>query len=174
MSKLFVAAFLAMLMVAPAFAQDDAAKKKRAQRGQQGQRNAAVQIIKQLEEVKLTDDQVAKIKELGKSVAAKTKAIRDEAGITPELVKKRAEAQKALKDSGKKGKELMEAINREAGYSEAQAEAVKKMAEVRTAFQKQVIGLLTDEQKENLPTALKRAAGAGEKADAKPRKKKQN
>ena len=175
MSKLLVATVLTVIMVAPAFAQDDAAtKKKRAQRGQRGQRNAAVQVIKQLEDAKLTDQQVAKIKELGKSVAEKMKAIRDDAEITPELVKKRAAAQKALKDSGKKGKELMEAINREAGYSDAQVAAMKKITEVRLAFHKNVVGLLTDEQKENLPPALKRAAAAGKKANAKPRKKKKD
>lgn len=170
-SKLFGAAMIAALVAAPAFAQDDTAKKKK--KGQAGdQQNVVMQTIKQLEAAKLTDEQVAKIKELGKTANAKLKALRDEAGITTELLKKRADAQKSLKDSGKKGKELQAAINEAAGLTEAQSAAFAKVNEARTAFQKQVIALLTDEQKENLPQALKRAANA-KAGKAKGKKKKQ-
>lgn len=171
-SRLFGVALMAAMMVVPALAQDDAAtKKKRAQ--QRGQQNVTAMLLKQLEAVKLTDEQVSKIKELGKTATAKMNAIREEAGITPELMKKRTEAQKALQESGKKGKELQAAINKEAGLNEAQIAAQQKTAEVRTTLQKQVIALLTDEQKEKLPQNLKRVAGAGENAKAKQRKKKQ-
>ena len=156
-SKLFGAAVMAAIMAVPAFAQDDTATKKKGQRDQQ---NVAMQTIKQLEEVKLTDEQVAKIKELGKTANAKMKELRDEAGITPALLKKRAEAQKSMKDSDKKGKDLQAAINEAAGFTEAQSAAIAKVNEARTAFQKQVVALLTDEQKEKLPQAMKRAANA--------------
>ena len=171
-SKLFGAALMAAVLAVPASAQDDVATKKK-QRGRAGQDNVAAQVIKQLEEAKLTDEQVAKIKELGKTAGAKMKAIRDEAGITPELTKKRLEAQKSLKDSGKKGKELVAAINEAAGYNEAQAAAAVKMNDARTAFQKQVVALLTDAQKENLPMALKRATAAKD-SDGAAKKKKKN
>jgi Spy/CpxP family protein refolding chaperone len=171
-SKLFVATLMAALVAAPAFAQDDTAKKKR-KKGQAGaQQNVAMQTIKQLEDAKLTDEQIAKIKELGKTANAKLVALRDEAGITPALLKKRADAQKSLKDSGKKGKELQAAINEAAGLTEAQSAAFAKVNEARTAFQKQVIALLTDEQKENLPQALKRVANA-KGGNAKGKKRKQ-
>ena len=130
-SKLFGAAVMAAIMAVPAFAQDDTATKKKGQRDQQ---NVAMQTIKQLEEVKLTDEQVAKIKELGKTVNAKMKELRDEAGITPALLKKRAEAQKSMKDSDKKGKDLQAAINEAAGFTEAQSAAIAKVNEARTAF----------------------------------------
>ena len=101
--------------------------------------------------------------------------MRDEAGITPALMKKRVEAQKSLKDSVKKGKELQAAINEAAGFTEAQSAAFAKVAEARTAFQKQVIALLTDEQKENLPQAMKRLSAADSgKAKGKGKKKKAN
>lgn len=169
-SRLFGAAMMAAIIAVPVFAQDDAATKKG--KGKRAQQDVAAQLIKQLEEVKLTDEQVAKIKELGKKANTGMKTLRDEAGITPELVKKRTEAQKSLKDSGKKGKELTAAINEAAGFSTAQAAAMEKVAAARVAFQKEVIKMLSDEQKEKLPQVLKRVAETAPKAKA--RKKKQD
>ena len=170
-SKLFGAALMVALVAAPVFAQDDSATKKK-RKGQRDQQNVAMQTIKQLEATKLTDEQIAKIKELAKPVNAKIKGLRDEAGFTPALLKQRADAQKSLKDSGKKGKELQAAINEAAGFTEAQSAAIAKVNEARTAFQKQVIALLSDEQKENLPQQLKRVANA-KAGNAKGKKKKQ-
>ena len=59
--------------------------------------------------------------------AAEMKAAREEAGITPELMKKLAEAQKALKDSEKKGKDRMAAIHEAAGLSWRHQWLAKKM-----------------------------------------------
>ena len=156
--KVFGALALAVLIAIPAIAQDDAAGKKK-KKGKRNQQNAASQVLKQLEKLGLSDDQVAKIKELGKEVSAKMKEMRTDAGITAELTKKRAEVVKAMKESEKKGAELAAAINKEAGFTEAQVAALKLINEVRQKFNKEVVGLLTDEQKENLPARLKRAAG---------------
>ena len=167
--KMVGAALLAAVMVVPVSAADDDAKKKRA--GKRGQQNAATQLLKQLKEVGLTDEQVEKTKELGKTAAASMKQIRDDVGITAELTKKRAEVQKAMKDSGKKGKELVAAINKEAGLSDEQAAALIRVNQVRQKFHKDVIALLTDEQKTKLPERLQRAAKAGEKGKGKKKKK---
>lgn len=156
---------VAALMAVPALAADEAKKKKR------GQRNASNQLIKQLEPVGLTEAQVAKIKELGKSAGAKMKEIRDAAGITTELTKKRAEVAKTMKDSDKKGKARIAAINQAAGISEAQAAALVEATKVRTKLQSDVIALLTDEQKEKLPKQMQRAAKAGNKAKGNKKKK---
>jgi len=154
--KVLGALALAVLIAIPAIAQDDAAGKKKGKRNQQ---NAGSQVLKQLEKLGLSDDQVAKIKELGKEASAKMQEMRKDAGITAELTKKRAEVVKAMKESEKKGAELAAAINKEAGFSEAQVAALKLLNEVRQKFHKEVVGLLTDEQKENLPVRLQRAAG---------------
>ena len=167
--KLVGAAVLAAVMVVPAVADDEAtAKKKKGKRGQQN--NVAAQLLKQLEPVELTADQIAKAKELGKAAAAKMKEIREEAGITDELTKKRAEAAKSMRDSDKKGKELAAAINEAAGLSEGQVAAMAKFTEVRMKFQKDVVALLTDEQKENLPERLQRAGKKGGKGKGKKKK----
>ncbi len=152
---------LAALIVTPAFAQDDAKSKRK---GKQNRRqNVATALVKQLEPVGLSDDQVAKIKQLGEKAAAEMKSIRDAAGITAELTKKRAEVQKSMKESDKKGKELIAAINEAAGFTAAHAEGLKKANAVRMKFQKDVIALLSDEQKEKLPERLQRALKAGQR-----------
>ena len=170
--KVFGALALALLIAIPAIAQDDAAAKKK-KKGNRNQQNAASQVLKQLEALGLSDDQVAKIKELGKEVSAKMKQMRTDAGITAELTKKRAEVVKAMKESEKKGAELAAAINKEAGFSEAQTAALKSMNEVRQKFHQAVVGLLTDEQKEKLPARLKRLADSkGKKGKGKGKGKK--
>lgn len=163
------ALLIAAVMAVPAFAADEAKEKKKGRRGQQ---NAATQLLKQLEPVGLTEDQITKIKELGKVAGAKMKEIRDGAGITSELTKKRAEVVKSMKDSDKKGKELAAAINKEAGYTEAQVAALGESNKVRMKFRADVVAMLTDAQKEKLPKQLQRAAKAGAKAGAKGKGKK--
>ena len=171
-SKIMSAVALAAILTTPAFAADDEADSKKKGKQARGRQNAAAQIIRQLKDVDLTKDQIAKIKELGVKVAADMKSIRSEAGIDNELIKKRAAVVKAMKDSDKKGKELQAAINKEAGFTEAHAEAMKKVNAARMKFHKDVVAMLTDEQKEKLPARLKRAGGgkkgaAARKANAK-------
>jgi Spy/CpxP family protein refolding chaperone len=158
---------LVAMVAAPALGADDEKKKER--KGKKGApaRSASAQLLKQLEPVGLTDDQVAKIKEIGAKSEAELKAARAEAGITPELQKKLAAAQKSMKDSELKGKERMAAIHKAAGLTEAQATALKKSNELRMKMHQQVIAMLTAEQKEKLPQNLKRLAAAGKKGGAK-------
>jgi|TARA_B110000495_G_C22912192_1_gene532713 hypothetical protein len=164
--KVFGALALTVLIAIPATAQDDASGKKK-KKGKRGQINAGTQLLTQLKDVGLSEDQVAKIKEMGKEVGEKMKKMRTDAGITTELMKKRQEVTKAMKDSDKKGSELAAAINKEAGVSEAQAGALKQVNEVRMKFFKDVVGLLTDEQKEKLPAKMKRAGGGNKRNKAK-------
>ncbi len=154
--KWFVAAALSAVMIGPVSADDTKGAKK--DRKKQQRSAMATQLIKRLQEVKLTDDQVAKIKELGKVAGVKSKEIREQAGITQEIIKKRAEAQKSLKDSGKKGKQLQAAINEQAELTEQQAKAMNELAELRSKLQQDAIALLTDDQKQILPKRLQRAA----------------
>lgn len=160
---------LAAVMICPAIGQDDAKKKKKNARA--GNKNAAAQLIKQLEPAGLTDDQVAKVKELGKKAGEEMKKIREAAGITPELNKKRIEAAKSLKDSGKKGKELRAAINEKAGFTAAHAEATKTANAVRANFKKAVTALLTDEQKAKLPKRKQQSDGSDAKKKRQGKKK---
>ncbi|QDV14609.1 hypothetical protein CA51_45170 [Rosistilla oblonga] len=150
---------LVMVMLAvialPAVAEEEKAGKGKAKKGG---RNVATQILKQLADVDLTDEQTEKIKAAGKVASVEMAKIRDEAGITGELMKKRAEAAKSLADSDKKGKQRNDAINEAAGLTKPQAEAMTKMNAVRSKFTRSVVAMLTDAQKEKLPKQLQRAA----------------
>lgn len=154
---------LAAMIVTPALGDDEAAPKKRKRNASRARQNVATMLIKQLEPVGLSEQQTAKIKELGEKATKEMKSIREAAGITPELLKKRGEIQRSMKDSELKRKELIAAINEKAGFSEAHAQAMVKTNAVRSKFQKEVIATLSDEQKEKLPQALKRHTNAGER-----------
>ncbi|WP_145419764.1 hypothetical protein [Planctomycetes bacterium K23_9] len=156
---------------------DDAVKEKK--KNAKGNRGASMagQLIKQLKPVGLTDEQTKKIKELAKEPTELAKKIREEAGLTPELMKKRTAAMKELKDSGKKGKEMNAAVNEKAGLTETQIAAFTKMNEARTKFQRAAMALLTDEQKAKVPEKMQRmlkgpadrkgkGKGKGKKKDA--------
>ena len=154
-NKIVCSVALAAMMIVPALAADEAKNAKRKGKGKEARQNfVTMQVLKTLKPAELTDEQTKKIREMGKVVSAKVLEMREAAGITPELNKKRAEAQKSMKESGKKGKELASAVNEAAGFTEAQSDAVKSMNETRMAFQKKVIAMLSDEQKAKLPKRL--------------------
>ena len=73
-----------------------------------------------------------------------------------------------LKDSELKGKERFAEINKQAGLSEDQIEALKEIGKIRAKLQKDAIALLTDEQKQSLPERLQRT---GKKRKGKKKKK---
>ena len=164
---------LAVLLVSPVMA-DDAVKTRK--KGAKGKRGASLagQLIKQLESVGLTDEQKKKITEMSKEASEASTKLREEAGITQELMKKRAAAQKELKDSGKKGKDLVAAVNEKAGLSETQVAAFTKLNASRTKFQRSAMALLTDEQKAKVPERLQRLlkAPGGKKGKGKGKGKK--
>ncbi|MCA9138536.1 MAG: hypothetical protein KDB00_17315 [Planctomycetales bacterium] len=163
MNKTMLGLAFALLCTTVVVAQDAPDKKKKSADGA-GRPNAAATILKQLKDAELTDEQTAKIQELAKKSMAEMRAIRKEAGITPEIMKKRTEAQKELKDSGKKPAEMFAAVNEKAGLNEAQIAAIKKTDASRAALLKDAVALLSDEQKAKLP---KRVTQAGKQGDAK-------
>jgi hypothetical protein len=158
--KVFGLAF-ALLFTTVVVAQD--APKQKKNRGAAGGNNAATNVLKQLKDVGLTDEQKTKIEAMAKKSMTDMRDARKEAEITPELTKKRMAAQKELQESGKKGAELIAAVNEKAGITESQAKFFKKMAESRTALLKGAVALLTDEQKEKLPQRVKRMASGEER-----------
>ena len=160
--KSIAAVALAALLVAPVMAQDEAkAKNKDKKKG--GGASPAMQLIKQLGPVGLTEDQTKKIKDMGKASMEALNKMKEEAGITTEVMKKRAEASKAVKESGKKGKEMNAAIAEKAGLTKEQMEVFGKMNSARQKFQREVIAMLSDDQKAKLPEKMQRLMKAGGK-----------
>jgi len=177
MAKLVLLACLLIVTLIPCLAvgQEEDGKKRQ----KKGSAAGAAQILNQLREVGLTDEQVAKVKELNKAANAKTAAVREKAGITPEIIKKRTEIQKKVRESGKKGSEVADLVNREAGLNEAQVKAMKEISGIRLSLRKSVVALLTKEQKDKLPKEFSRgmqgkADQAKEKAEGKKKKKEEN
>ena len=151
------------IFIVPAVAEEKEGKGKK----DRPQRNGAVQILKQLEPVGLTDEQSAKVSQMAKAADAEMKQIRTDAGITPELIKKRAEVAKSMAESDLKGKDRAAAIDKESGFSESQAAAMAKITAVRTKLIKETVALLSAEQKEKLPKQFARVA-EGASANKKP------
>ena len=166
---------LAFALLLSTFAVAEDAPKKKGKKARAGRNNQVAAVMGQLKDVGLTDEQKTKIEELAKKMAEEAKKLRDDAGLSADVMKKRTEVMKKLKESGKSQKELLEAANKEAGLTEAQASALKKANGLRTEMLKGAVALLTDEQKEKLPERLTRLAKQkkrGEKAKGKGKGKK--
>ena len=120
---------------------------------------AAVRVPKGIE---LTDDQKAKVKALNTEFAPKLVACRKEAAgvITADQKKARAEAMKAAKAAGKKGKEIREAAEAAVKVTEDQKQKLAECKKAMGALQKEIRGqlaaILTDEQKAKLKGGKKK------------------
>lgn len=171
MNKTLLGLAFALLFTTITVGEDEPAAKKR--KGAAGRNNPAGNVLNQLKDVSLTDEQKAEIQKLAKKSAAEIQAANKEAGITPQIMKDRAAAQKELKDSGKKPAEIFAAVNEKLGLNEAQVAALKNSNEKRAALLKSAVALLTDDQKAKLPERLVRLTKAGNaKGKAKGKKKK--
>jgi len=135
---------LAVVVASPLLAADG----KRGKKAPPKPQDPAAGILQSLEKAELTDEQVAKIKELAAKTAEKVKAVEEKAALTPEQKKARQEAQKKAKDEGKTGKEATDAVMAAMNLSDAQKEAMKEVGELRAELKKQAVALLTPEQKE--------------------------
>lgn len=145
--KMIATLALVALIAVPAAAQEQQKSKKKSD----GVSSLVRDILKMLEPVGLTADQVAKVTEMAKSADVQAKSIRESAGITPEVVKARMEALKAARESGKTGKELMAAIDDASGLSADQLAAFVKLRKAKEELEKKAVALLTEEQKAKLP-----------------------
>jgi hypothetical protein len=133
----------------PVFAADAPKKPKKAPA------SLAEQTLKKLEVAKLTDDQVAKIKELAAAAEPKLNELRKAVGLTDAQRAAQKEAMDKAKAEGKKGKDLNDAVEAAMQLTPDQKTAQKAVREANMEFDKSVTGLLTPEQK--------KAAGMGPK-----------
>ena len=109
------------------------------------------QLIKQLEKAELTPDQTTKIKEIYTKVATEVSKKRTEGGITAEMLTKRTEAFKSMKDSGKKGKEQQDAVTAAMGLNADQKKLFEETEAVLNKARVEIGKLLTPEQLAKLP-----------------------
>ncbi|MCF7963631.1 MAG: hypothetical protein K9M08_23060 [Pirellula sp.] len=128
------------------------------------------QFMKQLEKAELSGEQTTKVTELFTKVAKDVSTKRTEAGITQEIMRKRAAASKEAKEAGKKGKEMQAAVDGAVELTEAQKKLMAETDELLAKARIEVGKLLTPEQMKKLPepfqTNLKEKAGKKKKAGA--------
>ncbi|KLU02984.1 putative signal peptide and transmembrane protein [Rhodopirellula islandica] len=159
MKHLIALALIACLAASATADDKPEAKKKRA-----GNRAAgawmAQNLSKTLETVELTDEQKAKWNEAKTSFVAQMKELKDE-GLTPELMKKRTEAQKAAREAGLKGKEM--AAKLKEGFSEEEQALIAKQQKAAKALRVAVAGMLTPEQLAALPEQARKQMTSAKK-----------
>ncbi|QDV88129.1 hypothetical protein [Planctomycetes bacterium TBK1r] len=154
------------LVLSTASIAEDAPEKKR-KNNTAARKAPAANVLNQLKDVGLTEEQTTEIQSLAKKTAAETQAALKEAGITPEIMKKRAAAQKELKESGKKPAEISAAINEKLGLTKDQIAVLKKSNARRASLLKNAVALLTEDQKAKLPERLVKMASRGDDARGK-------
>jgi hypothetical protein len=155
-ARVLLSLSLAVLIAVPLAA----AEKER--KGKKGPRkpDPAAAILKKLEKAELTEEQVAKIKELAAANFEKTAEARAKAALTDE----QKAAMKKAREEGKKGPELKNAVT----LTEEQQAAMKEVREAQAAMMKEVLALLTPEQREK--SGIKAPGKKG--GERKPRAKK--
>ena len=158
---------VALLLVSPSFGQDEPAKKgNKAGKG----KAASAAMMEKLAAVQLTEEQKPKLAELAKEFDT-TMATLKEAGLTQELMKKKADAMKQAREEGKKGKNVEADVVASLNLTTEQQDALKKATAAQTKFQKGIATTLTAEQIATLPEAVQqqlgRAKEPGKKGKAK-------
>ena len=150
---------LALLISLTAIADDGLKPAKKWAKGRSKVNPVVRRLMGPFKAVEMTDEQKEIVTAKAKSTAAEIAEEQEEHGLTRELMKLRAEATKSLKDSPLKGKEKQAAINEAAGMNEEQSEGMREVMEMTKSFQKEVFGMLTDEQKASLPERMQKQMG---------------
>ena len=147
-------------------------KPKGKKKGKAGGNQMVTKLMSNLKDIGLSDEQMTNVKAAAEKFETSVKEIR-EAGLTPEVTKKFATAQKEAREAGLKGKELAAKVQE--SVSEEEAALMKKMRTATTAMKKAVAGVLTAEQIEALPEAVRKQLKPrnGGKGEGKGKKKKE-
>jgi len=134
-----------------------------------GKKRAAVAnpLIKAVEGLKLTAEQKPKVEEATKEFTETILGLRKE-GLTQELNKKKKDAAKAARESGKKGRELEAAVMSTIDATDEEKALLKKAEEADAKFQKSIAAVLTAEQIASLPPQMQQALGVKKTAEKKP------
>jgi len=112
------------------------------------------QFLKQFEPATLDQTTTEKIKEIFGKAAKEVVAKRKQAGVTPQMLKKRTDAVKQAREEGKKPKEIREIGFNAMGATEEQTKVVLETEEMLAKARVAVGKILTDEQKSKLPKQL--------------------
>lgn len=153
-------------------AKKEAAKKEVAEPAD-GKKRAAVAnpMLKAVAGLTLTAEQKPKVEAATKEFTETILALRKE-GLTQTLTKKKAEAVKAAREAGKKGRELEAAVMATIDATDAEKALLKKAEEANAKLAKSMGAVLTAEQIATLPPQMQQNLGAKKPAEKKPATKK--
>ncbi|MEX0791500.1 MAG: Spy/CpxP family protein refolding chaperone [Pirellulaceae bacterium] len=150
-------------VVAPLIAAEEPAKPKKPAQREARQRNQAAGPLNAVMKLDLTSEQKEKIEAIRKAHMPALQELNKKVGMTPELRKKMMEIMKEGREQGLKGKKLQEFVAEKSPLSAEQQEAQAEVRKATAKLREEVGALLTDEQREKLGNAWK-------KAKAKPKK----
>jgi Spy/CpxP family protein refolding chaperone len=142
--KLLLSMSLAVLIATPLLAADQERKGK----GPRKKPDPGAQILQRLEKAELTEEQVTKIKEIAAANAEKLAAARPK--LSDEQRKARMEIIKKAKADGKSREEVMKLLKDSVKLTPEQEKAMEAANEARRAMFREVMDLLTPEQKKAL------------------------
>ncbi len=151
---------LALLLASPLGAAD---KKKKGERGKKKARRAPVAVFVP-KSIELTDEQKTKVAALNKEYGPKLAELQKKLALTPEQRKAGAKAHKAIKESGKKGKEAQQAMAAALNLTDEQKQVQKEQRALRREARQKFLALLTPEQKQKAHIGGKRKGHAKKKA----------
>jgi Spy/CpxP family protein refolding chaperone len=163
--KVFLAFVAVSLVAATVSAQDSEGHK-----GHRGgmRSDSPIDRILALADLKLTDDQVTKLKAIKTEYAPKFQelATARDGILTDDQKKARAEAMKEAKAAGKKGRELFEAVQAAVKLTDEQKTKMKEVGKEAAALGKEVLGkakeVLTADQQDILKKAFGHHAHGGQ------------
>lgn len=137
-------------LVCNATAQDGAKKGRKADQ----ETSMVNQFMKQLEPAELNPETASKIKELFSKTVKDVLSKRNEAKLTPQMLKDRTDAAKKAREEGKKPKEVREIALSAMKATEEQKKVLMDTEELLAKTRIEIGKLLTDDQKSKLPKQL--------------------
>lgn len=150
----------------------ETAKKEAAKPADEKKRSAVANpMLKAVEGLTLTAEQKPKVEEAAKEFTETILALRKE-GLTQGLNKKKADAAKAAREAGKKGRELDAAVMSTIDATDEEKALLKKAEEANAKLAKTMGTVLTADQIATLPPQMQQALGVKKSAEKKPAAKK--
>ncbi|MEM7145334.1 MAG: hypothetical protein AAF591_09375 [Verrucomicrobiota bacterium] len=108
-------------------------------------------LLRRLETVDLTPEQLQSFNELSADLTARIWAKRETVGITKKTIERRDAVYSKLKETDLEGDAFWNTLQEEAGLTAAQRDVFRETLEHFKKFKADALGLLTDEQKARLP-----------------------
>lgn len=146
MLRIVMAGLICCLLASTVHAQPEKKRRKKKQRGGP----VAGRLVAQLKKADLTEEQQKQLKALVAKYGEQIKELQATAQVTADQRKARAKAAKEANEKGLKRKQRREYVANAMGLTDAQKEAMEKLAKLQAELRKEALSILTPEQKEKL------------------------